>query len=38
MAKQDEAAGQGRRNFLKAAGGTAIALVAAKNAGGQSGR
>jgi hypothetical protein len=37
MAKQDEAAGQGRRNFLKAAGGTAIALVAAKNTGGQSG-
>lgn len=40
MAKQDEVAGRPRRNFLKAAGGMAMALVetklAAKDAGGQS--
>lgn len=35
MAKREEAR-RGRRNFLKTAGGAAIALVAAKNAGGQS--
>lgn len=36
MAKRDELATQGRRNFLKAAGGAAMAFVAAKNAQGQS--
>ena len=36
MAKHDEAARRGRRNFLKATGGLAMALVATKDAGGQS--
>jgi hypothetical protein len=36
MTKQDEAARRGRRNFLKMAGGMAVALVAARDAGGQS--
>ena len=35
MAKHDEAARRGRRNFLKTAGGMAMALVAAKDAAGQ---
>jgi hypothetical protein len=36
MAKHDEAERQRRRNFLKAAGGMAMALVATKEASGQS--
>jgi hypothetical protein len=38
MTKHDEAAGRRRRNFLKTAGGAAMALVATKNAYGQSER
>jgi hypothetical protein len=38
MAKQDEVARRGRRDFLKAAGGMATALVATKDAYGQSAR
>jgi hypothetical protein len=35
MAKHEEAGRRGRRNFLKATGGLAMALVATKDAGGQ---
>jgi hypothetical protein len=35
MAKQDKVAARGRRNFLKTAGGAAMALVVAKDAHGQ---